>query len=357
MYSYKRRRIMRQILVFHFIPVSINFMLLGLYIRRVLWTPPWPTTNILNTLQLAAKVHETLMIASLASVLLHHIRYRLLADGVPLGLVTSPFRLLDLTYLWSQEFLAAWSGEEGDRRLLSIFIHVFLFVLAAVLGPASAISMLPRSREWELADSMAKVPFGGIGLETYIGGQLSDIYPLKITASFNPKACNYGNLSQLQSNSCPRLGLEDILQEHLGTDVDTGPFDPEEDTSEWGVGFNFTVQRNGNSAVRPRDIEVEFKANLAGNREIITDVTTPPDLYRASCSIFLVIIRGLGLLMARMHGWESAMDLSPQETGQPNLSYTLDDWNPGVRRLLGNNLSPRWHAQGKRTGTIHPDPL
>jgi hypothetical protein len=120
-YSHKRRQILREVIMVHFMPVAINFTLLGMYLRRVSWTPPWPTTNVLNALQFAAKMHETLMITSLVTVLLHHIRYRLLSlgqRGLPLGLITSPFRLLDITYLWSREFLAtvASLGSHHNRH-------------------------------------------------------------------------------------------------------------------------------------------------------------------------------------------------------------------------------------------------
>lgn len=206
----------------HLLPVVINFTLIGLYLRRVSWTPPLPTTNVLNALQFAAKVHETIMVASLATILLHHIRYRLLSTGqrgVPLGMMTSPFRLLDITYLWSREFLATLRNPRRLRPLevITIIIHVFLFTLAAVLGPASAISMLPRLGEWELAKTITDAPFYSIHDQTivyqaYIGAELSDIFPKVITASFNPEACDHSNLSLPQTNNCPRFGLTDILQ-------------------------------------------------------------------------------------------------------------------------------------------------
>lgn len=263
--------------MFHLIPVSVNFALLGLYVREVLWTPPWPTTNILNTLQFAAKVHETLMIASLASILLHHIRYKLLSSsqGVPLGLATSPFRLLDLTYLWSQEFSAAWSSEQGIRIVVSVVFHVYLFVLAAILGPASAISMLPRLGDWEIAGAVAKAPFKAVDLQLYVGGRLSDIYPQRITSSFIPEACDYGNLSQPQTNTCPRHGLEDILSGWLPVNMDTPqPY------SAWYVleNINITVQRNENLALPPRTITLGSRIpNTTGGHEIVMDATTSPD--------------------------------------------------------------------------------
>lgn len=278
----------------HLLPVAINFTLLGLYLRRVSWTPPWPTTNVLNALQLAAKIHETLMIASLVTVLLHHIRYRLLSpgqQGLPLGLITSPFRLLDITYLWSREFLATVRnpGELRPSELITIVIHVFLFTLAAVLGPASAISMLPRPGEWELAKTITNAPFFKIHYhhyvyQVYMGAELSDIFPKVITASFNPKACDHRNLSLPQTNNCPRFGLTDILQgiflpEKSGSDSNVSP------AQEWAPSseYNITIQDH-NQAVPYRIISLNtfpFEVSPQDPPDkvfgAVVDVTTPTD--------------------------------------------------------------------------------
>lgn len=227
------------------------------------------------------------MIASLASVLLHHIRHRLLSSshGVPLGLVTSPFRLLDLTYLWSQEFSAACSSEKGIHRVISIVIHVYLFLLAAILGPASAISMLPRLRDWELAHTVAKAYLPSVWVDhpnvtyAYIGGRLSDIYPQRVTGAFVPRACDYGNFSQPQTYNCPRYGLEDILNGGQ-LPYDTGKFTQSQEERYWYQGFNVTVQRMILPARPnpPRTIMAEFMAQRFGSYETVVDATTQLDV-------------------------------------------------------------------------------
>lgn len=280
-YSHQRRGVLAEILTLHLIPVSINFALLGLYIRQVLWAPPWPTTNVLNSLQFASKVHETLMIVSLSKILLHHVRYRLLSStdqGLSLGLVTSPFRLLDLTYLWSQEFSAAWWGKRriSSSDVISIFAHIYLFILAAVLGPASAISMLPRLGEWKIATAIANAPFYSANLtQIYMGGQVSDLYQQRITAAFIPKACDYSNLSQPQSNDCPRYGLEDILKSWLPSRF----ANESSDFSLTLMGSNITVQGNVNTEFTPRTIFVPWahRLHFAENVQSVVDATTASD--------------------------------------------------------------------------------
>lgn len=278
----------------HFLPVAINLSLLGLYVRRVSWASPWPTTNVLNALQFAAKIHETLMIASLVNVLLHHVRYRLLCSGhrgLPLGIITSPFRLLDITYLWSREFVSSIRAPGGFcvSETITIIIHVFLFALAAVLGPASAIIMIPRLGEWNIAQTITNAPFYSLHnqlpiYQVYMGAELSGIFPKAVTASLIPEACDYSNLSLPQTNVCPRIGLTDILQ---GLILSETRDDVANLTSSqaWSVmdNYNITVQTH-NQALPTRLINIARSpskySQAASPHPIfknVVDVTTSTD--------------------------------------------------------------------------------
>lgn len=281
--------------MFHLLPVAINFTLLGLYVRQILWVPPGPTTNVSNALQFAAKVHETLMIASLGMVLLHHIRYKLLSSdgrGLLLGLITSPFRLLDISYLWSREFSAACRDLRGLclSDVISILIHLFLFILAAVLGPASAISMLPRLGERQIAKTVTEAPFYSIQTRTisyyvYLGGQLSDIFPQQITANFNPKTCDYSSPSQSQTKTCPRMGLTDILNGMLPSkDEDLGSDYSSPEYSGIGHPYNITVQAGTGTDLPARVLmvfqpQLDYAESHPDNRtfQAVVDVTTSTD--------------------------------------------------------------------------------
>lgn len=278
----------------HLLPVAVNFTLLGLYVGQVLWTPTWPSTNVSNALQFAAKIHETLMIASLVSVLLHHIRYKLLSPdgrGLPLGLVTSPFRLLDVSYLWSQEFSAAFRGLRGFHlsEITTVLIHFFLFVLAAVLGPASAITMLPRLGEWQIAKTVIEAPFYSTqnrnnSYHVYMGGGLSDIFPRRITASYIPDACDYSDFSRPETNTCARIGLTDIVKGILPPDAYySGLESPGPERPGTIFPYNITVQAQSGSMLPARTITVRpnplYLSPLEYNNtfEATADVTTSTD--------------------------------------------------------------------------------
>lgn len=283
----------------HFLPVAIIFTLFGLYVRNVVWTPPWPTTNVLNAFQFAAKVHESLMIASLVDILLHNTRYRLVSlhddasSGVPLGLVTSPFRLLDITYLWSRDFSAVCLHLNGRHRLIdaiTIFAHIFLFVLAAILGPSSAVVMLPRLGEWELARTVDAPYYGEREMyQVYIGAALTEIFPQRITRDFIPQSCDYSNLSVSQNYACPRLGLIDIARGMYPPEYSGYPESPQSWNLSYGerdtyyAGYNITLQarlKDSSHTERTMLVTDPFWPVASGHLdsfEIGVDATTPTD--------------------------------------------------------------------------------
>ena len=93
---------------------------------------------------------DLLVIASLAAILLHGSLSAILGDhGLPLGLATSSFSFARVFYFWSPAFLGGAVGLYQQRRLRGSLIVFFVFLsglLAAVVGPASAVLMLPRTK-------------------------------------------------------------------------------------------------------------------------------------------------------------------------------------------------------------------
>lgn len=63
----------------HLPSIGVTFGVLSLSFRTVFWQAPAPNMNsILNALQFAAKLHETLILMSLSAIVLHRTRYDLL---------------------------------------------------------------------------------------------------------------------------------------------------------------------------------------------------------------------------------------------------------------------------------------
>ncbi|KAK4222759.1 hypothetical protein QBC38DRAFT_460052 [Podospora fimiseda] len=98
--SRRRRWGLYYVLRFHVPSLIISIFLSALYSQNWIWHAPGPSEEMLNALKFAAKIHEGLIILSLTNILLHRLRYLLLHDqGVPLGLLSSPFQLS--APLWS----------------------------------------------------------------------------------------------------------------------------------------------------------------------------------------------------------------------------------------------------------------
>ncbi len=124
-------------------------ILFGLYCNTTAWEAPL-NANALNVLQYAAKIHESLILASLSSVLLDIAWRKLLAPnggGLRLGLLSAPFQINSPMYLLSHEFRASLSGKGS---ILTTALVLYFFVLAAVTGPSAASIMVPKLDWWPM---------------------------------------------------------------------------------------------------------------------------------------------------------------------------------------------------------------
>ncbi|GJC78605.1 hypothetical protein ColLi_01443 [Colletotrichum liriopes] len=113
---------------------------------------------ISNLLLIAVKVHEVLVLASLASVFLSLFRRRLVSEGVRLGFLTSGYRVGDIWYLASGAF---WRhgvfGVLSFWELMLASILAWFTLLSLIVGPASGTLLLPSLGWYELEGPFANV--------------------------------------------------------------------------------------------------------------------------------------------------------------------------------------------------------
>jgi hypothetical protein len=142
----------------HLPPIATTFALLLLYCKSHYW---YPDHNGLNAMLFAAKIHESWIVLSLSSILLHHIRIRLLDHcGVRFGFLTSSFQLGNPLYILGRSFLGA-SGISHPRKArhtnasdaYTAGLIVLTTLLALLAGPSSGIAMLPKFDWWPLLES------------------------------------------------------------------------------------------------------------------------------------------------------------------------------------------------------------
>ncbi|XEU95117.1 hypothetical protein FSHL1_000401 [Fusarium sambucinum] len=143
--------------LFHLPSVAITLTLVALYSVNLRWGSV--SDEQLSYLQFAAKGHETLIIVSLADILMHRIRYTLLQDknGVPLGFLSSSFIIgSPVSYffsleLWTPLLRPRTKGKHASIciKLAGILIVVFIIISVAA-APLSAIAIIPRSKLWHI---------------------------------------------------------------------------------------------------------------------------------------------------------------------------------------------------------------
>ena len=139
----------RKVAILHllsqFVPVSASLVLVVLNLRTTFIGQVEKTA--LTALQFASKLLEILIQASIAGVLLSAIRTQLLGpDPLPFGSLTAPYRTMDISYLWSLELWGAITstGAHWQWRMIVLGLIPAAILLAAVIGPSTAVLMIPR---------------------------------------------------------------------------------------------------------------------------------------------------------------------------------------------------------------------
>ncbi|KAI0974096.1 hypothetical protein F4678DRAFT_424624 [Xylaria arbuscula] len=199
-----------QFLTFQVPALAFTTGLLILYLYQVSWNP---TADQLGALLVAAKVHETLIIASLFNIVIYHIRRGLLGHrGIPYGFLTAPFQLTSPLYLFTSEFWSCLGSADMHSALLAVLL-VVSFILAALTGASSSIIILPKLGWRALPESMEEIWISAgrsaPGVAGYAISPSTSVFPSDINLSIVPKICMNASLSASSSDGCPYDGLTD----------------------------------------------------------------------------------------------------------------------------------------------------
>lgn len=132
----------------HIIPISVA---MGEIIIN--WNTYYLGSSIRNQAyyQFGAKVHEMTAQASLAAIIFCYIRSQItLGQGLPFGALFSGLQISQASYLWSIGFWGSISSKHLPikRRISMILIVTLVIVLAATIGPSSAVLLIPRLDYW-----------------------------------------------------------------------------------------------------------------------------------------------------------------------------------------------------------------
>ena len=186
----------------HMVPLAATIIILILNARGVYWQDLGrPNQNtILQVLQYAAKAHELTMAASLTAIVVHQIQYDLSnSKGVSLGFLTAGFRLSDPLYVCKKEFLGGAMARVHSRGMSRFSTLTYLLVLGValtlVVGPSSAIAMIPRLHWWDVSKMDA---FGPLYTDrVYFNRTEAELWPRNITNAI------YADVSE-----CDKIGTD-----------------------------------------------------------------------------------------------------------------------------------------------------
>jgi hypothetical protein len=122
----------------------------------------WPYDS--TGLQFVSKFHELLMQASISAMLLDFIRSQTFDSHLPFGFLFAPTQISTASYLWSLDYWSALTAPEIPRksRLVTGLLAFFALALAALVGPSSAVAMIPRqissSRDFHTTELLLEKP-------------------------------------------------------------------------------------------------------------------------------------------------------------------------------------------------------
>lgn len=198
----------------HVIPIVTTILILVLNIRGVYigadFTGPIKSETLnLLLLQIAAKIHELMIVGSLAVIVLHAVRYELLfGDGLPLGLIGSGISFSQLEFFFRKEFYGStiywFNHKHTARKICFIVLLIACGLITTLAGPSSATLLVPKTQSW---------PSGGT--EYFLNGTSDDLWPIDLSGELPElqSMCNLNNSASFAP--CPAAGFIS-LWDHWG---------------------------------------------------------------------------------------------------------------------------------------------
>ena len=156
--------------------------------------------NVLHLLQFAAKLHEIIIVGSLTTMVMYFLRRRLVdSHGIPLGLLTGAYQASTLSALFNKSIWAGGLRREGLFTLLLVLSIIY----ANVVGPSSAIAMIPNLDWWPVAN-----PFSSQPLPAFSGVELTNFYSMGLRSPNQTDL--YGCTTSNYSYMCPGGGFNEL---------------------------------------------------------------------------------------------------------------------------------------------------
>ncbi|KIW57194.1 hypothetical protein PV05_05784 [Exophiala xenobiotica] len=191
----------------HVLPIVTSIVILTLSFHGIYIGADFATETItLMSFQIAAKIHEIFIVASLSVIVFHAVRHELLhGGGLPLGLVGSGFNFGSFDFFFTKEFRGGLSNAmmPGHKLRKTGFIILLCVagLIAALAGPSSATLIVPTLQTWQAG-----------GTHFYLNGSSEDFWPSDVSrnALAVQNICNGSKSTELAV--CPAGGYLSIRE-------------------------------------------------------------------------------------------------------------------------------------------------
>ncbi|KIX95139.1 uncharacterized protein Z520_09055 [Fonsecaea multimorphosa CBS 102226] len=185
----------------------------------------------MNALQLAAKLHELILVASLGTIVMHVAQAHLVGNhGLPLGMLANTFAIGSGDYMRTKGFWSSiWSAKAHYWRFG--LLSVLATILATLAGPSSAIAVIP-SLNWFSVDK----PFDNDVLPFYIFNESTVLWPDNVTGA---------------SENAPNSGIDCVTAAITTTEQDACPAGGFRDTYSWAGNLLFSNSSAGSNISFP----------------------------------------------------------------------------------------------------------
>ncbi|KAF6841097.1 hypothetical protein CPLU01_00658 [Colletotrichum plurivorum] len=159
-------------------------------------------SQVTLAIQFAAKFLETLIVASLSTMMFTFIRREITKGrGLPLAAFFAPTDFRSLSFVWSDKFLAMLTSRFSPvwKKVAFLALSVLCCLLAAVVAPSAATILLPANDWYTIG-----------GTRVFLETSHEDVFPMNINANhtLNGSICEVAG-----DHGCPSSGWE-VLQ-HL----------------------------------------------------------------------------------------------------------------------------------------------
>ncbi|KAK4949966.1 hypothetical protein LTR10_011808 [Elasticomyces elasticus] len=204
----------------HLAAAIITLVVVQINLRNLYWMdlvapnvhilPGISQGGALNALQLAAKLHELILVASLGTIVMHVAQAHMVGKhGLPLGLLTNSFAVGSGDFLNTKAFWAsAWTSKAHYLRFW--LLSLLATLLATLAGPSSAIAVIP-SLNWFPLDK----PFDSDVLPYYIFNQSTVLWPDNVTGASENSGksginCTAATVATQVEEICPAGGFSNV---------------------------------------------------------------------------------------------------------------------------------------------------